>query len=47
MNTNPQTHIDFIWSFEAEKGGIARAVVLAGVVALIVLVVWARKRKKA
>ncbi|HEV2394161.1 MAG TPA: LPXTG cell wall anchor domain-containing protein [Verrucomicrobiae bacterium] len=45
MNTNVQTHTDFIWSFQFDKGAAAVTIGLA-LVALVVLVVLARKRKK-
>ena len=46
MNTNAQAHTDLIWSFEFDKGAVPVAIVVS-VVALVALMVFVRKRKKA
>ena len=45
MNTNAQTHTDLIWSFQFDRTAATIMIALA-VVALVVLVAFARKRKK-
>lgn len=46
MDTNAQTHADLIWSFQFDKGA-ATIIIAAVVVALVVLMAFARKRMKA
>ena len=46
VNTNPQPHTDLIWSFQLEKGAVA-ILIAAMLIALVVLIAFARKRKKA